>query len=751
VDIITYSSPILAGAMPEGFMRAEGNKDAILNKWLAEIISSDKIRIIDLWISNLRESGRSYYAGLSDSDLYELLFSTLSQMILALNTGQGDIVKEYMHALASDYMRKGMTLGDIEQALHDFRTAVMSIICQHLPTLQQQIESLETIYNLHDHIALIVSDAYQLLQQEQQQRFVAAYNLGVSLSKSLDLLTVMRTAADQVKDKIGAHFVAIVPAAVNGEPSAAVFTGNVGPDVCMHVAQICLALGCGPDTAKSESISAVSYKITDISKSRELLPWMSMLLSHGCLSMAGIPLWDKGKFIGCLLCCFNEPRSFPDYEIDFLLALSSHIAMSMHNAMLYEEAKGKRELSVLLEASKLFTATLELSKVLNYFAKFAVKAVDADFSFIFMPVGTELGLHVAATYAHPGHARILLEKLLSVWGQASLQKGRSIIGVAYERGKSLFIPQYSKYPARIRELEGVIGSLFVCPLKSRGRMLGVLGLASAKESAFNEEHLATVYGLANQAAVAVDNAELFERQRNIANTLQKSFLPSYAPDIPGFEFAVRYKAALQESDVGGDFYDAFRLRDGRFAILVADVSGKGLSAAVHTAMGKYIIRAYAAENPLPSNVLERANRALEQYLSEELFITAFYGVLDPKNGLLAYASAGHEPPMFYSSADGSVTSLDVTGPGLGSIAGMEYGDREIAFNPGDTLFMYTDGATDIRRNHEMLGWEGLCNLYKGALGKPAEDVAEYVFQEVLKYGGQHLSDDIAIIVLKRSL
>ncbi|HAH86943.1 MAG TPA: hypothetical protein DCL60_06180, partial [Armatimonadetes bacterium] len=78
MDIITYSSPILAGAMPEGFMRAEGNKDAILNKWLAEIISSDKIRIIDLWISNLRESGRSYYAGLSDSDLYELLFSTLS-------------------------------------------------------------------------------------------------------------------------------------------------------------------------------------------------------------------------------------------------------------------------------------------------------------------------------------------------------------------------------------------------------------------------------------------------------------------------------------------------------------------------------------------------------------------------------------------------------------------------------------------------------------------------------------------------
>jgi serine phosphatase RsbU (regulator of sigma subunit) len=366
-----------------------------------------------------------------------------------------------------------------------------------------------------------------------------------------------------------------------------------------------------------------------------------------------------------------------------------------------------------------------------------------------MPEETGTVLHVKATYAHPGYARSLLAKVCKVWEPAGIPKGKGAIGVTYERAKPLLISQYDSYPARIHELEKIIGSLLVYPLKSRGRMLGVLGLASGEKSVFNEEHVNTVYGLANQAAAAVDNAELFERQRNIADTLQKSFLPAGAPDIPGFEFAARYRAALQEAEVGGDFYDAFRLSDGRFAVLVADVSGKGLSAAVHTAMGKYIIRAYAAEDASPSIVLKRANVALEQYLSIGMFITTFYGVLDPADGLFTYASAGHDPPMYYSSGSRYVTSLDVTGPGLGSIADVEYGERKITFNPGDTLFMYTDGATDIRQKNKMLGWEGLLNLYKGALGKTADEVAEFVFQGALKYGDGHLSDDIAMIVLKR--
>jgi serine phosphatase RsbU (regulator of sigma subunit) len=375
----------------------------------------------------------------------------------------------------------------------------------------------------------------------------------------------------------------------------------------------------------------------------------------------------------------------------------------------------------------------------------------ADLSFIFMPEEAGMVLHVKATYAHPGYAKTLLAKICKVWEPAGIPRGKGAIGVTYERGKPLLIGRYGSYPARIRELEKMIGSLLVYPLKSRGRMLGVLGLASAQESAFSEEHLNTVYGLANQAAVAIDNAELFERQRNIADTLQKSFLPAHAPDIPGFEFAARYRDALQEAEVGGDFYDAFQLRDGRFAVLVADVSGKGLSAAVNTAMGKYIIRAYASENPSPSSVLGRANRALERYLSIGMFITTFYGVLDPADGSFTYASAGHDPPMYYSFGKGYVSSLDVTGPGLGSIAEVEYGERMITFGPGDTLFMYTDGATDIRRRSQMLGWEGLLNLYNGAIGKSADEVAEYVFQGVLKYGDNHLSDDIAMIVLKRKV
>src|SRR5205807_8336647 len=152
--------------------------------------------------------------------------------------------------------------------------------------------------------------------------------------------------------------------------------------------------------------------------------------------------------------------------------------------------------------------------------------------------------------------------------------------------------------------------------------------------------------IASQAAVAIENARTLEEERTVAHTLQESLLPPANPLIGGYDVKSYYAPASDVMQVGGDYYDFIDLGDGRCGVVLGDVCGKGVTAAVYTAMAKYMLRAYALEDPTPAAVLTRLNRALFSQMSEEcMFITLVYGVLDTRPGQFSYVHGAHPHPL----------------------------------------------------------------------------------------------------------
>jgi sigma-B regulation protein RsbU (phosphoserine phosphatase) len=209
-----------------------------------------------------------------------------------------------------------------------------------------------------------------------------------------------------------------------------------------------------------------------------------------------------------------------------------------------------------------------------------------------------------------------------------------------------------------------------------------------------------------------------------------------------------YRPALKEAEVGGDFYDVFELPDGRFALVMGDVSGKGLQAAVHTATAKYMLRAYAHQNPNPDYVMSNLNEAMCAYTPESLFVTVFYGVLDPQNRTMTYSNAGHDEPLFFVRSLGCVLPLDITGRAIGVISGSMYGQRLLEFNQGDIVMIYTDGITDARSEGKFFGIDGLSRVLTANIDRDEQAIANIALNAAEELAGGSLRDDAAVLVVK---
>ncbi len=284
-------------------------------------------------------------------------------------------------------------------------------------------------------------------------------------------------------------------------------------------------------------------------------------------------------------------------------------------------------------------------------------------------------------------------------------------------------------------------------LVARGRELGVLEVTDAHARGFSARDDTILTQLAQLASVAISNAQLYERERTIAQTLQRSLRPGALPDVPGLSAAVRFRAAGESVELGGDFYDLFQAGGGAWAALIGDVQGKGPDAAAVTALARHTLRAGAVYEARPSGVLALMHRALVEQRNDGRFCTVAHAHLRISPGRLEVelACGGHPLPLVVH-ADGRVEPVGRLGTLLGTDIEPQLYDVTVELGEGDVLVLYTDGVTEVRRRRrEVFGLAQLTELLSGSGGLPPDAVADRVERAVVAASEGRLRDDMAIL------
>jgi serine phosphatase RsbU (regulator of sigma subunit)/anti-sigma regulatory factor (Ser/Thr protein kinase) len=280
------------------------------------------------------------------------------------------------------------------------------------------------------------------------------------------------------------------------------------------------------------------------------------------------------------------------------------------------------------------------------------------------------------------------------------------------------------------------------PLVARGTTLGILRIAGAIETDADGE-IDMWEELAIRIAVAIDAAQICAREHHVADALQRALLPESLPADERIRFDASYLPASGEAIVGGDWYDAFRLPDGRIAISIGDVAGHGLRAAIVMGEVRQAFRAAALGATSPARVLDRANTIVNMR-ANPIMVTALFGIVDPNDATVVYASAGHPPPLLALPC-GSVQALPADGVPLGIVDSIDATDWLITVPPGGLLTLYTDGMIEYSRNI-LEGADALVEAVRGQVlerhERPAGAIIDRAFPQ------RENRDDVATLTLR---
>lgn len=301
------------------------------------------------------------------------------------------------------------------------------------------------------------------------------------------------------------------------------------------------------------------------------------------------------------------------------------------------------------------------------------------------------------------------------------------------------------------------------PLLAGGELLGVLSLISTSRPVdFTDTDIDFAHKLGLAVSLALRNTRLYEdesRAKLDAETarlqmaehldmLQQALLPSEPYVTPGYRLATRFIPGAAGVSIGGDFYDVFETENGKTAVLIGDVSGKGVEAAALAAATRSTVHAFAYDLGDPAKSLAHANAVINQSPTSDRFVTAFLAVLDKSTGRFTYSTAGH-PPAMVRSASGVTDMLNEGEAPIGLMSGLEYQLHESQLDAGDQLVIYTDGISESHRGAEMFDIDGIKRTLEGCRNCSPEETLEALFKTALEFGGGSLADDAAVVIIER--
>jgi len=462
-------------------------------------------------------------------------------------------------------------------------------------------------------------------------------------------------------------------------------------------------------------------------------------------SELAVPLIAKNRLIGVLDLESEQLDFFRDEHLNVLTMTASRIAQSIENARLYARVSRQAQtLEVLNEIAVELASILELNPLLEKVGQLLRRLIDYQMFTIMLldEKGDTLITRYAWRfgYAHAPTRRIPINS--------------GLVGAAVREWRAVNVPDVSKDPRYI-PMNPETRSELIVPLFYKGRVIGVLDLEHTKPAFFNEEHERMLSTLASQIAIAIENARLYqavkrqERQLEkdiaMAREVQLRLLPTDAPSHPHAEMAVRF---LPARTIGGDLYDFLDYGPNRTAIVLGDVSGKAAPAALFAALVSGIMRAAAAQQPDPAQMLKLLNDAMQERKLESQYVTMLFALWNDENQTLQVANSGAVQPVFCRA--GQSDTVRAEGFPLGMFPDVTYEELSVATQPGDAIVFVSDGILDAENEkEEMYGQDRLAGLLCASRGLPALEIADAILADVARFqGSKDRFDDETIIVLR---
>jgi sigma-B regulation protein RsbU (phosphoserine phosphatase) len=476
--------------------------------------------------------------------------------------------------------------------------------------------------------------------------------------------------------------------------------------------------------------------------------WMGVV--ENMQSGLAVPLRHKGKVLGALNLMSEQKHAFSERDEAMLMQFGAHIAQALVNARLFESereyvdtletlAEIGHEMSAILDLDELLTRVGHLVKRLIDYRTFGIALVNDD---------GMLEMKMAISYG----------EAMSV---PTVRFGEGIVGYAALHKEPVLVPDVSQDPRYINAVKDVRSELAI-PLLLKDRCLGVLDLESPELDAFSKKHVELLTLLASQAAVAIENARLYEAIRDneirlekeirFAQRVQRALLPQELPKkLKGVDVGWHFDAARE---LGGDVYDFLSTEPNTLVVSVGDVSGKGVPAALYGSFvgevvrGRTFRRRFMPERGTPGMVLTSLNRILHERGLEEYYCTLCYAVFDLKKRVATFANSGLPYPLHVSTA--GVQRVELPGVPLGSFPSSTYDEHTVDLKPGDVFVFYSDGISEtFNAAGEEFGSDRVGETVLQNLDKSAKEIVDAIFGTMQAFRAEaEQTDDQTVVVVK---
>jgi serine phosphatase RsbU (regulator of sigma subunit)/HAMP domain-containing protein len=578
----------------------------------------------------------------------------------------------------------------------------------------------EIVRTFSAQAAVAVNTSRLFIKERDSRRIAEALrSVAEALVRPDDLDSALRAVEDIVRTALGASLVSIVPL----DAPAVGLTDQPPTDREMDildVARYSQVTSAGAPSVLGRGDLSSAARILDEYDGRSLI--VSPIAMHA----------EYGAALAAVM--HGEPIRD---AIDVTRAFADEVALALENAYFYERAvKRAANLETIFRISQAVGSSLQVKVVLNRVLDVVQKILAAD---------------AVALLSFDSRK----QELTTAMARGSVPA--SVLHLNVGPGEDLPGRVFSTtQPVAVRDLhasmKGVAGaaadndlrSLLAVPLLARGRSIGVLMVFSASAGAFDAEDMNVLQTFASQAALALDTARLYSREHDVATILQQSIIPDALPDLPELTASSVYQPAGADTDIGGDYYDLIRGKDGSVWLSIADVCGKGIHAATKTTMIKFAVRAFVAAGLSPSAVVSEVNRMTTESDSPSDIVTLWVGAYDSDTESLSWANGGH-PPGLIRRRNGEVEQLSTTGPLLGAALDANYDEMKTTLCAGDSLVLFTDGVTEARRGKTFYGDERVREFLLENHASPT--FSADLLADVREFVSGELRDDVAILYI----